>query len=58
MIIPQIRSISGGGLLVTGLRWRRAAEPVCVAGAPGRADPRRRLGLGVTLAAGLTLAAG
>ena len=44
--------------IVTGLRWRRAAEPLCVAGAPDRAELDAAWELGATLAAGLTLDAG
>jgi hypothetical protein len=44
--------------IVTGLRWRRVAEPLCVAGAPERADLDAAWELGATLAAGLTLDAG
>ena len=44
--------------IVTGLRWRQAAEPLCVAGGPGRADLDAARELGATLAAGLSLEAG
>jgi hypothetical protein len=44
--------------IVTGLGWRRAAEPLCLAGAPSRADLDAAWELGATLAAGLTLEAG
>ena len=41
--------------IVTGLRWRRAAEPVSVVGHPSPADQERCLELGAAVAAGLTL---
>jgi multimeric flavodoxin WrbA len=41
--------------IVTGLRWRRAAEPVLVTGPPTKHDLDRAWELGATLAAGLTL---
>jgi NAD(P)H-dependent FMN reductase len=41
--------------ITTGLRWRRAAEPVLVLGTPARADLDACWELGATLAAGLTL---
>jgi NAD(P)H-dependent FMN reductase len=44
--------------ITTGLRWRQAAEPVRVVGAPGRADLDACWELGAALAAGLTLESG
>jgi multimeric flavodoxin WrbA len=41
--------------IVTGLQWRRAAEPVSVIGRPANADVDACWELGATLAAGLTL---
>jgi hypothetical protein len=41
--------------ITTGLRWREAAAPVRVLGAPGRDDLAACRELGATLAAGLTL---
>ena len=41
--------------ITTGLGWRRAAEPVCVTGDPGRAALDGCWELGAALAAGLTL---
>ena len=41
--------------IVTGLGWRRVAEPVCVLGAPRKADTDACWELGATVAAGLTL---
>jgi hypothetical protein len=41
--------------ITTGLRWRRAAEPVRVIGAPVRADLDACWELGAAIAAGLTL---
>jgi len=41
--------------IVTGLRWRRAAESVSVVGHPSPADLERCLELGAAVAAGLTL---
>jgi NAD(P)H-dependent FMN reductase len=41
--------------IVTGLRWRRAAAPVRVIGAPDQADLDACWELGATVAAGLTL---
>jgi multimeric flavodoxin WrbA len=41
--------------ITTGLRWRLAAKPVRVLGAPTRADLDACHDLGATLAAGLTL---
>jgi hypothetical protein len=54
---------TGGALaaitkIVTGLRWRRAAEPLCLAGPPSRADLEAARELGATVAAGLTLEEG
>ena len=54
---------TGGALaaitkIVTGLRWRRAAEPLCLAGPPSRADLEAAWELGATVAAGLTLEGG
>jgi NAD(P)H-dependent FMN reductase len=43
--------------ITTGLRWRRAQEPVTVVGAPSRADLDACWELGAALAAGLTLQA-
>jgi multimeric flavodoxin WrbA len=40
--------------VVGGLRWRRAAEPVTVLGAPDKADLERCWELGAVLAASLT----
>ena len=45
-------------MITTGLRWRRAANPVLVLGQPARADLDACWELGATLAAGLTLGAG
>jgi multimeric flavodoxin WrbA len=42
-------------VITTGLRWRRAAEPVLVLGTPGRPDLDACWELGAALAAGLTL---
>lgn len=39
--------------IATGLKWRRARPPVCVLGAPGRADLDACWELGATLAAEL-----
>ncbi|MFJ4006020.1 flavodoxin family protein [Streptomyces sp. NPDC090023] len=39
--------------ITTGLGWRRAAEPVTVTGAPGKADTEACWELGAVLAAGL-----
>ncbi|MFD4790813.1 flavodoxin family protein [Streptomyces sp. NPDC058459] len=39
--------------ITTGLGWRRAAEPVTVTGAPGKADTEACRELGAVLAAGL-----
>jgi hypothetical protein len=44
--------------ITTGLRWRRAAEPVRVIGTPSREDLDACWELGAALAAGLTLTAG
>jgi hypothetical protein len=41
--------------IVTGLGWRRAAEPVSVMGEPAKADLDACWELGAALAAGLTL---
>ncbi len=43
--------------ITTGLRWRRASEPVCVVGEPARDDLDACWELGAALAAGLTLGA-
>lgn len=43
--------------IVTGLRWRLAAEPLRVLGEPGRADLEACHELGAVLAAALTLGA-
>jgi multimeric flavodoxin WrbA len=48
-------ALAGIERIVTGLRWRRAAEPVRVLGAPSRADLDACWELGATLAAGLVL---
>jgi multimeric flavodoxin WrbA len=44
--------------IVTGLKWRRAAEPVAVMGQPTRDDLDACRELGAVLAAGLTLETG
>jgi flavorubredoxin len=44
--------------ITTGLRWRRAKEPVTIVGEPGRADLEACVELGAALAAGLSLDAG
>ena len=44
--------------ITTGLRWRRAKEPVTIIGEPGRADLDACVELGAALAAGLSLDAG
>jgi multimeric flavodoxin WrbA len=44
--------------IVTGLKWRRASEPVTVMGQPSRDDLDACRELGAVLAAGLTLEAG
>lgn len=44
--------------IVTGLKWRRAAEPVTVMGQPTREDLDACRELGAVLAAGLSLEAG
>ena len=41
--------------IVTGLRWRQAAAPVCVVGEPSRQDLDACWELGAAVAAGLTL---
>ena len=41
--------------IVTGLRWKRAQEPVCVTGEPTTADIDRCWELGAAMAAALTL---
>jgi multimeric flavodoxin WrbA len=41
--------------VVTGLRWRRVAAPVCVVGEPSRQDLEACWELGAAAAAGLTL---
>jgi NAD(P)H-dependent FMN reductase len=46
--VRAVESIAGG------LRWRRAAEPVTVLGAPDKADLERCWELGAMLAASLT----
>ena len=48
-------ALAGIERIVTGLRWRRVAEPVRVVGAPSPADLDACRELGATLAAGLTL---
>ena len=40
--------------IATGLKWRRARPPVCVIGAPGKADLEACWELGATVSAGLT----
>jgi multimeric flavodoxin WrbA len=48
-------ALQGIEKIVTGLRWRRAYEPVSVIGDPSRHDLDACRDLGATLAAGLTL---
>lgn len=48
-------ALQGLEKIVTGLGWRRAAEPVTVIGKPTKADADACWELGASLAAGLTL---
>ncbi|MGW2211863.1 flavodoxin family protein [Streptomyces sp. NPDC001781] len=49
-VTGAVRSVE---TVATGLGWRRAAEPVTVTGAPGKADTEACWELGAVLAAGL-----
>ena len=48
-------ALRGIDKIVTGLGWRRVAEPVSVVGSPGKADVDACWELGASVAAGLTL---
>ena len=53
-----VGALRGIDKIVTGLGWRRVAEPVSVVGQPGKDDRDACWELGATVAAGLTLGDG